>query len=448
MLAVSSACILALSACGGGGGGGDDDGGGTNPPGGGGTTANRIVNPQVASVTGVVGQQTPVSITFSANTGNVTDLRITSTVPATLPAGWTSSATPGATMCATVTTGATCRLTLTYAPTAVTPSSTMTINYSYKDNTGATRTGSFNVTYQAQAQPAGPTYAYVTNRTENSIQKCTIVAGGALSDCSNTVTTGLSTPSSIKFANNTTAYVTNAGGPSVSVCQVGTAGALTCTNSGANAGTNGQGAAIPLSTPADIAFRNTTAYILNAGNNTVTKCTIGNNGALGSCTEAAALNATQGSIPLGIAISGTNAYIATQSGAILRCAIGQDENLTCAPTGNGTFSNPYGITVNGTRAYIVNESTEAAGYASTITTCTIADGGTLGGCGPALANSAALSRANRIVFRGNDAYITTRGNNSVMKCTVSTDAATAGTLTGCSSSNGGFPTATGIAIGQ
>jgi hypothetical protein len=106
-----------------------------------------------------------VSVTFTTDTGNATlddaagDLSVTTDLTA-LPAGW-SSAAPSFS-CALVSSGNGCQLMLEFAPSAR-ASGTLTLNYGYTDDTGASRTGAIQIPYSttgadtvtATASPAG-----------------------------------------------------------------------------------------------------------------------------------------------------------------------------------------------------------------------------------------------------------------------------------------------------
>ncbi len=106
-----------------------------------------------------------VSINFTTDTDNATtdkaatNLTVTTNLAA-LPAGW-MSASPSFS-CAFVSSGSGCQLVLTYAPTAA-ARGTLTLDYSYTDDSGAARTGTVNIPYSntsadivlATASPAG-----------------------------------------------------------------------------------------------------------------------------------------------------------------------------------------------------------------------------------------------------------------------------------------------------
>lgn len=90
---------------------------------------------------------TPVNITFVTDDGNpASNLTVTSDLTA-LPAGWSSAAS--SLSCPSVSTGTGCQLSLSYAPTAV-ASGTLTLAYSYTNNSGIVKTGTVALAYTAQ----------------------------------------------------------------------------------------------------------------------------------------------------------------------------------------------------------------------------------------------------------------------------------------------------------
>jgi hypothetical protein len=113
---------------------------------------------QIDAVVG--GGNQPVSVNFTTDDGNAAiDLTLTTDLAA-LPSGWSSTAT--SLSCAIVSTGSGCQLPLMYAPTAA-ARGTLTLNYSYTDDSGATKTGALNIPYStsshndvvATASPSG-----------------------------------------------------------------------------------------------------------------------------------------------------------------------------------------------------------------------------------------------------------------------------------------------------
>jgi hypothetical protein len=111
------------------------------------TTTNdnvvAAVNPASLSVVTGSGSN-PVMVTFTTDDGNVaSSLSADLTL---LPADWSSASSTFT--CATVSTGASCQVSLNYAPT-VAASSTLTFGYSYVNSAGTTQTGTVSIPYTA-----------------------------------------------------------------------------------------------------------------------------------------------------------------------------------------------------------------------------------------------------------------------------------------------------------
>ncbi|MGH8218113.1 MAG: hypothetical protein ACREUT_06050 [Steroidobacteraceae bacterium] len=111
------------------------------------TTDNQInATPSHSPLAVMSGSVTPVTIRFTTDDGNpATGFAITSGL-APLPPGWSSSS--GTFTCATVDASGACELDLTYAP-SVPASGTLTLGYSYINNSGIAKTGTVSVDYMA-----------------------------------------------------------------------------------------------------------------------------------------------------------------------------------------------------------------------------------------------------------------------------------------------------------
>ena len=112
------------------------------------TNDNVVATPspsgQINAVVGM-GSQT-VTVVFTTDDGrSATALALTSSLAA-LPPGWSSSAS--SLTCSEVTSGSSCQLSLTYAPTAA-GTGTLMLNYTYKNNDNLTRTATLNIPYRA-----------------------------------------------------------------------------------------------------------------------------------------------------------------------------------------------------------------------------------------------------------------------------------------------------------
>jgi hypothetical protein len=108
-------------------------------------TVAGAVNPNPVTVAS--GSSLPVTVTFTTNDGNAASALSVTTGLTTLPAGW--STTSASFTCLTVSAGTVCQLPLTYAPTAVVGNGTLTLGYSYRDNSGTAKTGTVTIDYSA-----------------------------------------------------------------------------------------------------------------------------------------------------------------------------------------------------------------------------------------------------------------------------------------------------------
>ena len=115
------------------------------------TAANNVV--AAASLAGEVdavvgGGAQALNVNFTTDDGNpATALSVTTSL-SSLPSGWSSTAS--SLSCAIVRVGNGCQLPLSFAPTAATRA-TLTLNYTYLDNTGATRSGTLAIPYASVA---------------------------------------------------------------------------------------------------------------------------------------------------------------------------------------------------------------------------------------------------------------------------------------------------------
>jgi hypothetical protein len=121
------------------------------------SSAGAQVNATVNS-----GSQT-VTATFATDDAHPASAFAITSDPSMLPPGWVA---PSASSCATVSAGTACQLAWVYAPTAP-GNGTITIDYSFADDSGTPKTASFNIPYAATANDnvipsaAGPITAAV-----------------------------------------------------------------------------------------------------------------------------------------------------------------------------------------------------------------------------------------------------------------------------------------------
>jgi hypothetical protein len=114
-------------------------------------TTNDNVTPVLAptgqiAATVNAGSQT-VTATFTTDDGHPASALTVTSDPNTLPPGWIA---PSPASCATVSAGSACQLAWVYTPTAP-DHGTISIDYSFDDDSGSPKTASFNIPYAATA---------------------------------------------------------------------------------------------------------------------------------------------------------------------------------------------------------------------------------------------------------------------------------------------------------
>ena len=375
------------------------------------TTHNNIVGTPIPGALSVnLGSTTAVTFTFTTDDGNpATSLLLTSDL-STLPAGWSTTAT--GLSCPTVSTGTGCQISLTYSPTAV-ASSTLSLTYSYADDSGTSKTGSVSVDYLATllhlyvaqltpfTPPATPT---------GSLQYCLVGAGGSLTGCVPTGS-GFVAPTGIAFYASDFAYVTDYANNAVYLCIVGTDGSLSgCATQGSN-----------FQSPFFLAVSGNTLYATSATAG-VTTCAIASNGTLSGCV------ANAGSGGSGIAASTGYAYIGSASNSIDICPIGVSGALTGSCTVaalSAGFSQPVGVSLAGGYAYVGG----MVGSNGAVDVCTVNTDGSLSGC---TASSPVGTGPLAVAVNGNQAYVDDQSGD-IYLCNI----VSGGALTACAVPTGG-----------
>jgi len=351
------------------------------------TTHNNAVaavspSGQITAMAGSGSQ--PVTVTFTTDdTNTATGLTVTTTL-ASLPTGWSSNA--GSFNCASVSTGTSCQLPLTYAPFAA-GSGTLTVNYSYTDNSGAAKTGGVNIGYTAVAPP----HLYVTDFFADTVSYCPTNADGTLGSCAST----------------------------------------------------GSGFARPTS----ITFFASRAYITNDANNTISVCTVAANGALNSCVTAASLNEPQ---YVAINPTGTFAYVWDNFGVNM-CAVSATDGTLSACTQTGIVSGSGNsirfpvISADGARIY--GTWLAGGGYDSNgdpinaISLCPIQPDGTIPTC---TATGSQADNANLTFAITASALYASAQGGGIIACPVNTN----GSLGSCQSTAAGLGSVSGLAVGS
>jgi hypothetical protein len=368
-------------------------------------------------VQGVVGLTIAVSVTFESGDGTAASNLALVTDPGSLPSGWSlqSSALP----CATVTGAGSCQLQLAYAPTAAAASGTLTLEFSYTDDSGAARTGSVAIAYSA-VLPAAVTAAATPVSASATFIGSTAAVSVAFSATGGTATNLQITsalPAGWTLAAGTLPCAQVGGSSTCQVTLDYAPAAVTSASTLAlqyaytdNFGEPRTGQfSIPYSAVPHM------AYITNFGSNSVTQCTLSVTGALGDCTQ---VTSPTLEVPAGITIDGARAYIAESVG-ITVCNVGSSGLSGCisAVTDN---DEPVGVAFDGDTALISNQGGQ------TVEMCNVATDGTFSGCATVAAVTPLLSAPAGLTMQGSNLYITNGASPDVTLCAI-----TAGVISAC-----------------
>jgi hypothetical protein len=383
-----------------------------------------------------------VLVTFTTDDGRpATALQLTSSLsPGALPAGWSSTA--GTFSCGSFSSGNSCQLALTYAPTSP-GGGTLVLNYAYLNDAGEPLTGAVNIAYRATADntvsgmPSQTPLAVVTGSATTITVTFTTDDGNPATNFS--VTSSLS-PSALPSGWSSTApggftclTVTTGAACQLSLMYAPTAPTPIASNTlsltygyNNNSGTAETGT-VSISYAATQAY----LYIAQLGAPNVSYCLLAGNGTTTNCTATSA-SATF-SAPTGIAFNGSGQAFVADEGAntIFVCSVMANGDLSSCVNSGATVAAPFNLAVNGSTLY----STSAAGGA---TSCTIGVSGILSGCSIDSGTGAAAGIAATSGF----AYIAA-SQSSVDVCTIGPS----GTLsTNCVPTGGVFSSPAGIAL--
>jgi hypothetical protein len=306
------------------------------------------------------GTQT-VSVVFTTDDGRLaTDLQVTSGL-ATLPVGWTSSASSLA--CTTLSSGSGCQLTLTYNP-PLRDAGTLTLDYSYENNANQTKTGTLAIPYRALtndsiagAPSPSVSLAVITDRSTPVTITFATDDGNPASAL--TITSGLSAlPAGWTSSSTTFSCATISDG---TVCQLPLAYAPTTVGSGTLA------LGFSYTNDAGDAKAGTVSINYVANSNDIVGATVSPSPAVASVMAGVPIPVTvtfatsdgapastlsiTGSLPAGWTIPGSSTCVTVSSGPV--CQI----DLSYSPTATGSGSFPLNY------SYINNDGTGKTGSA-------------------------------------------------------------------------------------
>jgi len=371
-----------------------------------------IATPSPAGQIAVVaGGTSAVGITFTTDDGQpATNLLITGL--GALPAGWTG---PTSFACASVSTGSGCLLGLTYAPLTM-ARGTLQLNYSYKSNSGAARTGSVTITYAATTN----NNVVVTQSPSGSISA--VVNSGSVPVTLTFTTDDMNPATSITITSGLGSLPAGWSGPATFSCASASTGtgcqlALTYAPTVNGSGTIALGysyiddAGTAKTGTATIAYASIPGVLYLTDNvSNVVSCAVSADGSLPSCANAA----SGFSAPAAIAFSGNWAYVTP--GAVATdvdvCAVAPDGTLSGCTSAH-TFASPSALSVSGGYLYVADENGPGYAYSCAIDSAN----GSLSAC---IANAVGtINTMDGIAVTASTAYIVDINGGSLTTCTVS-----------------------------
>jgi hypothetical protein len=388
-----------------------------------------------------------VLVTFTTDDGRpATALQLTSSLsPGALPAGWSSTA--GTFSCGSFSSGNSCQLALTYAPTSP-GGGTLVLNYAYLNDAGEPLTGAVNIAYRATADntvsgmPSQTPLAVVTGSATTITVTFTTDNGNPATNFS--VTSSLS-PSALPSGWSSTSP---GGFTCPTVATTGTACQLSLTYAPTaptplasntlsltygynnNSGTAETGT-VSISYAATQAY----LYIAQLGGPNVSYCLLAADGTTTNCMATSA-SATF-IAPSGIAFNGSGqAYVADEGANVVDvCNVMATGDLSSCVNSGVAFATPFNLAVSGSTLYVTSASNTGG-----LTICAIGSGGALSNCAESAAESAGMG-ATGIAVNSNYAYVGV-GASTVDECAVGS----MGSLISCTSTGSGFSGVGGISL--
>ena len=316
-----------------------------------------------------VGASQPVTVVFTSSDGNMASgLAIANGGTgglSSLPAGWSVAGGATTFACSSVSTGAGCTLSFTFAPTA-SASGTLALNFSYVDNAGTAQTGTVSIAYAALAL-----HAYVSDSYQG-LYMCSVDAtAGTLANCQ-TTGSGFSGAWSVAFYSGSTAnyaYVVDGQRVNIYLCVVNNDGTLSnsCTIQGSN-----------YNYPEHVTVLGSTLYAADQGSpggGEVTVCAINSaDGTLSGCIVTASGSGLN--YASGVTLGSGFGYVETDNNGLFTCTFDSTTGLltNCAVAGtSASVGAAWNIVISSGVAYVANSS-------SGLATCSVDSTGNLSSC--------------------------------------------------------------------
>ena len=319
-------------------------------------------------VRGVTGTAASVALTFTTNDGSAASgLHVDSDL-SSLPAGWTS-ASPGLD-CPSFSSGNSCKVALTYAPAASTPTATLDLRYHYKDSSGKAQSATASIAYSAaapntvtvSASPAGRILVK-PGSSQDTVLSFLPSDGVAASAVRITSDMGaLPAGWSVKASTLPCAQAGADGACKLTLSYAPDDKQLPGTLSLEYAYANAVGENLTGKASLDYALHGYRAYVADAGDvvdgaqvGGVRQCELDADGFLAGCVKAEGTWPTPGTN--NVVVYGARAYVTSLFGVkpIVLCDIAADGALAnCADAGR-TFDRLNNLVVNASGAYVISQ---------------------------------------------------------------------------------------------
>lgn len=204
---------------------------------------------------------------------------------------------------------------------------------------------------------------------------------------------------------------------------------------------NGQG---PLSCQNyNLPIVTTTAYIVNAGNNTVSICPVSHDGSLDHCNVFTGNGTFNDPLSIAINNAGTIAYIANFTNTISICPINSNGSFgICTATtgsGPGAFNTSTGTALSPSGAYLYVTNFNSGNGDGSVSICPIQGDGMLGICNTATNGSGNFAYPQAVTVNAAGTYIYVPGSANVISLSICALNANTGAIGSCELATGSGP---------
>lgn len=360
-----------------------------------------------------------VEVTFDTDDGNTATALTLTTALTSLPSGW--STTLSSFTCSAISTGNSCQLPLTFAP-SVAGTGMLSLGYQYTDNAGTVKTGTVTINYAATVHnnitaTVSPGSTLSAAEFINTPATVTFTSDDGNPITGFSITSGLSSlPTDWSSSSDSLSCATVSTGTG---CQV----SLTFDPQSIESGTvtldyaYTDNAGSPQTGSVSIDYSSTQQHVYIADyENGVYDCPIESGGTLGTCSVTAGGGST------GITFGGSYAYISYFTSGVDVCAVETNGSLSSCQSTGSDFEDPTGLSVQGSYLYAANGN-----GSNSVTMCAVsASNGTLSGC----TTTGPTGSADGLLVTSSYGYVPVGSPTMIQICSVDGN----GALADCTSS--------------